>query len=391
MLNVDQHNINVKRQTVPMTYEAFRSNLRQVNGGKDFDPEMLKEIYYAIKTNEIIMPAEQQGLIRDRYLWKCLLRNSETENGVYFYMKDNFNVETALTFDENINIEDFTLKLSTLNGPIFSVLWGPTVAAMTFVFDKINPDQQSALTRRLLNNGFNSCALLCATYGHLDNLVVSLSKFILNTSCMSSSVMSTKSQLAAQCLFGITREYANEMRESWNNIIELILTWYNSKLLNDMFEIEDFALNSKKIRFRRRDFQKQKPESDTSSTFLSSFYSYFAGNQQQNDSNDYNNENNKNTTEISNSTENVSQTSSGCVDNYCQPLLLIIEESKFLHIDSLLALIKAVINIQLNTEEFDDDIEVFKLEILMKIILMNRYFKPSFLPLFTLQLFSITL
>ena len=375
MLNVDQHNTNVKRQTIPMTYEAFRSNLRQVNGGKDFDPEMLKEIYYAIKTNEIIMPAEQQGLIRDRYLWKCLLRNSETENGVYFYMKDNFNIDTnSLTFDEKIESQDLSLKLSTLNGPIFAVLWGPTVAAMTFIFDKINPDQQSGLTRRLLNNGFNSCALLCATYGHLDNLVVSLSKFIMSSSYMSSSVMSTKSQLAAQCLFGITREYANEMRESWNNIIELILNWYNSKLLNDMFEIEDFALDSKKIRFRRRDFQKQKSETDTSSTFLSSFYSYFAGNPQQSDSNDYN-ENNQNSSESKTTQKEMNQTLSASVNNYCQPLLLIIEESKFLHIDSLLALIKALINIQLNAEEFDDDIEVFKLEILMKIILMNRYFK----------------
>ena len=374
MLNVDQHNTNVKRQTNPMTYEEFRSNLRQVNGGQDFDPEMLKEIYYAIKSNEIIMPAEQQGLVRDRYLWKCLLRNSETENGVFWYIKDNCDSETnsmTITSDEKNNIKDFCLKLSTLNGPIFAVLWGPTVAAMTFIFDKINPEQQSGLTRRLLNNGFNSCALLCATYGHLDNLVINLSKFILNSSSVSPTMMTSKSQLAAQCLFGITREYANEMRESWQNLIQLILNWYNSKLLNDYFEIEDFALESKKIRFRRKDFQKQKTESDTSSTFLSSFYSYFAGNQQQNDSNDLN-QNNQNISESNPNQSNSSPQSSGCAHSYCQPLLLIIEESKFLHIDSLLALIKALISTQLNGEEFDDDIEVFKLEIILKIILMNR-------------------
>lgn len=363
-----------------MTYEEFKSNLRQVNGGQDFDPEMLKEIYYAIKTNEIIMPAEQQGLVRDRYIWKCLLRNSETENGVYWYMKDrsgplpNSNVVEDSDETKTCNL---SLQLCVLNGPMFAILWGPTVAAMTFIFDKINPEQQSGLTRRLLNNGFNSCALLCATYGHLDNLVVSLSKFILSSSFMTSQVMSNKSQLAAQCLFGITREYANEMRESWMNIVELILTWYNSKLLNDTFEIEDFALDSKKIRFRRRDNLKQKLETDNSSTFLSSFYSYFAGNQQQNDLND-NSSQNQSESNPSETTSSL-QTSTHPASNYCQPLLLIIEESKFLHIDSLLALIKAVIEVQLSGDDFDDDIEVFKLEILLKIILMNRYSK--FIPM----------
>lgn len=49
MLNVDQHNYNVKRQNNPMTNEGFKKNLKAVNGGKDFDQSMLDEIYKAIK------------------------------------------------------------------------------------------------------------------------------------------------------------------------------------------------------------------------------------------------------------------------------------------------------------------------------------------------------
>ena len=37
-------------------------NLRGTNGGGDHDPEMLSEIYQAIKEDEIVMPAEQKGL-----------------------------------------------------------------------------------------------------------------------------------------------------------------------------------------------------------------------------------------------------------------------------------------------------------------------------------------
>lgn len=49
MLNVDQHNCNVKRQNNPMTAEGFKKNLKKVNGDADFDQDMLDEIYASIK------------------------------------------------------------------------------------------------------------------------------------------------------------------------------------------------------------------------------------------------------------------------------------------------------------------------------------------------------
>lgn len=49
MLNVDQHNHNVKKQNNPMTCEEFKRNVKSVNGGKDFDQDMLDEIYNAIR------------------------------------------------------------------------------------------------------------------------------------------------------------------------------------------------------------------------------------------------------------------------------------------------------------------------------------------------------
>lgn len=49
MLNVDQHNHNVKKQSIPMTVDDFKKNLKKVNGGSDFDQDMLNEIYTSIK------------------------------------------------------------------------------------------------------------------------------------------------------------------------------------------------------------------------------------------------------------------------------------------------------------------------------------------------------
>lgn len=364
MLNVDQHNMNAKRLTNAMTVDEFISNLRQVNGGKDFDRNMLSEIYYMIKNNEIIMPAEQTGVVKEKYLWKCLLKNSETINGIFWFNDPKQSSGKLENFRETQENATF---LSIFNKPIFDISWGPSISTLTLVFDKLNPDKQPTLSRRVLNNGFTCYSLLCANYGHLDNLIVNLSKFVI-----SSSKITSKSELVAHCLFGITKEYANEMRTSWTNIIELILFWYDNKLLNDGFEIEDFAIEGKKIKFARKQSVKSlRPanENMNQSTFLSSFYSYFASNAQ--DDSDYENREMDKTAAVSETME-TSHSTTLRSNEYCQALVLIIEESKFLHIDSLIELIKALINVQF-CEDFDDDIEVFKLEILVKVILMNRF------------------
>lgn len=49
MLNMDQHNLNAKRLNIPMTQEDFLKNLRGLNGGIDFDQEMLSAVFDAIK------------------------------------------------------------------------------------------------------------------------------------------------------------------------------------------------------------------------------------------------------------------------------------------------------------------------------------------------------
>lgn len=49
MLNVDQHNPQVRRLQPPMNFASFKKNLSGTNNGKDLDEEMLEKIYNAIK------------------------------------------------------------------------------------------------------------------------------------------------------------------------------------------------------------------------------------------------------------------------------------------------------------------------------------------------------
>lgn len=65
------------------------------------------------RTDEIVMPAEQTGLVKENYLWKVLLRRGASKDGVFIHAPNGL-------FDHDL----------------FSLIWGPTVAALSYVFDK---------------------------------------------------------------------------------------------------------------------------------------------------------------------------------------------------------------------------------------------------------------
>lgn len=88
-----------------------------MNGGKDFDHEMLEEIYQAICSDEIVMPAEQTGLVKENYLWRVLLRRGATKDGEFLHAPND-------TFDADL----------------FKISWAPTVTALSVLFDKAADD-----------------------------------------------------------------------------------------------------------------------------------------------------------------------------------------------------------------------------------------------------------
>ena len=128
---------------------------------------MLEEIYNAIKTEEIIMPAEHTGLLRDNYLWKLLIRRQCTSDAIYIHAPSG-----------------------SYNQEIFNLVWGQTISALSFVYDKsleLNVIKKSI-------NGFRKCAQIAAHYmmnDVFDNIVIALCKF---TNITSLSINSVNSQ-----------------------------------------------------------------------------------------------------------------------------------------------------------------------------------------------------
>ncbi|KAK6628289.1 hypothetical protein RUM43_002101 [Polyplax serrata] len=340
MLNVDQHNHNVKRQNNPMTAEEFKKNLKKVNGGQDFDQDMLDEIYNAIKNEEIVMPAEQTGIVKENYLWKVLLRRGASKDGIYLLAPNGL-------YDHDL----------------FSLIWGPSIGALSCLFDKSN--DVTIYQKAVL--GFRKCATISAHYSmsnDFDNLIVSLCKFtnLTNSTDSPDSVTisfgaNPKAQIVTKTLFDLLHKHGDIMRESWKNILDIILQLHRCKLLpKSLIEADDFLEHNKKIILKREEIPSQKTETG----LLSSLYSYIALGAEAS----------------SHRTPSLEDQEHMKVARHCIKeckIEQIITESRFLRIDSLQGLLKSLIASSHGpgSNLFDEDATVFFLEILVKIVIQN--------------------
>ncbi|KAJ1370138.1 G-box binding factor [Parelaphostrongylus tenuis] len=247
MLNTDQHNPQVRKNQPPMTVDCFKRNLSGTNGGTDFDPNMLTSMYDAIKSEEIVMPAEQTGLVKENYLWKVLLRRGESPEGHFKHAPTGWN-----------------------DHDLFSITWGPAVATLTYVFDKSEHD---VILQKALN-GFRKCASIAAYYGMkdvFDNLIIHLCKFstlmcnhegneeenlemqrqrgineltpgVQHERIALAFGENRKAQMATKTMFQLVHANGDILREGWRNMLDCLLQLFRARLLpTELTEVDDFV------------------------------------------------------------------------------------------------------------------------------------------------------
>ncbi|XP_060728414.1 Golgi-specific brefeldin A-resistance guanine nucleotide exchange factor 1 isoform X2 [Tachysurus vachellii] len=338
MLNTDQHNHNVRKQNIPMTLEQFKKNLKGMNGGKDFDQDMLEDIYNAIKNEEIVMPDEQKGLVKENYMWSVLLHRGATSEGLFLHVP-------AGSYDHDL----------------FTMTWGPTIAALSYVFDK---SLEEAIIQKAIA-GFRKCAMIAAHYGFsdvFDNLIISLCKF---TTLNSESVenlptvfgSNAKAQIAAKTTFNLAHRHGDILREGWKNIMDAMLQLFRAELLpKSMVEVEDFVEPNGKISLQREETPSNRGESA-----VLSFVNWLtlSGGAEQSGQRGPSTEN-----------QEAKQAALLCI-RHCDPEKLI-TESKFLQLESLQELMKALISVTPDEENYDEEDAAFCLEMLLRIVLENR-------------------
>ncbi|EST06230.1 Sec7 domain protein [Kalmanozyma brasiliensis GHG001] len=238
MLNTDQHNPQNKRR---MTVEDYRKNLRGVNGGEDFAPELTGAIYESIRKREIVMPEEHAGQLGFEYAWKELLRRSRTAGTLV--------ASNTTAFDRDM----------------FRASWKPILSSVAFAFSTFTDEY---LVERAIS-GIRQCAILASGYGLIEVFDFMVHTLASATCLLDSSVPQTltsnptvevenqqvtvsplstrfgvnfKGQLAAVVLFTIANDNVDAIRTGWSDLFEIFKNLFAHGMLPaSMVQMEDLA------------------------------------------------------------------------------------------------------------------------------------------------------
>lgn len=220
--------------------------------------------------------------------------------------------------------------------------------------------------------GFIHSAAISSHYDlhvEFDAIILTLCKFTtlynlgeINVSDIQVSVQfgqNVKARMALKSIFNFLHEYGDCMRESWKHVVELIVQLYKLKLLPKTFlEVEDFCENAGKLYLQYEAQVMPKTEA----SLFSSLYSYLSSESQRLPSFEE---------------QEIIKTSKKCIRE-CQ-IDQIVSESKILHPDSLNELIQYLVGLIKPPQShksvgipYEDNLVIFHMEFLVKILIQNR-------------------
>ncbi|XP_013140764.1 PREDICTED: Golgi-specific brefeldin A-resistance guanine nucleotide exchange factor 1 [Papilio polytes] len=356
MLNMDQHNYNAKKLNVPMTVEDFVRNLRGCNGTGDYDQPMLEAIFNSIKSEEMVMPAERAGPVRAAYLWRVLQRRARGPAAAYR-----------------------APSLPHHHAPLLPLLCPPAISALSAAFERA-PQPSAEEVGGGRGEGVALAALgglerLAALVARLQPDTVSLDTLLL-TLCKFSGLLapphagyiaigvslgqSAKAQLALRRACAVAARHADCVRDAWRHLLEMLHTLYIGRLLPKcLVEAEDYLAPGGTVSLLRD------PARGADAGLLSSLYSYIALGE----------------TGIRAPTPHekaLIDIATDCVAKCNFPGLLI-TETKFLQLESLQELVRAMVTVgtppdaeSLQLNPHLEDITIFFLELLGKTLIQNR-------------------
>lgn len=188
------------------------------------------KIITIFRNEEIVMPAEQSGLVKENYLWKVLLRKGLSKDGIYYNINDK-----------------------TYHKELYHLIYGPIVAALSFVYEK---SEDHNVYRKVIE-GIEKCAIIASNFcmpKNLDMLILTLCKYTVFYNAQKQNGIlikfgnNKKAQLALKSVFSLIHNHGDNIREGWKNILDIILSLYSNGILPKSYvESEDFIEPSGKI------------------------------------------------------------------------------------------------------------------------------------------------
>ncbi|KAG4305478.1 hypothetical protein PORY_001034 [Pneumocystis oryctolagi] len=270
MLNVDLHNTQVKKR---MTIDEYMKNMRNLNNNKDFSSEYLKEIYEAIRSNEIIVPDEHNSQLGFEYTWRNIMKLS---------INEEFRVCNTNIYDRYI----------------FEAIWKPIIGSLSYAFVLTTDD----IFYRVIN-GLNQCAKIASQYKMsevIDYIILCLMKTILTDDNELKSSDTTllvnidgndvyinpfsikfgeniKTQLATIVLFRICIGNESIIIEGWKEIFKLIFALFVNHLLSPSFTQIQKYISIPPISISSKVKNSKKIDENKSTGLLSALSSYLSG------------------------------------------------------------------------------------------------------------------
>ncbi|KAK7285176.1 hypothetical protein RJT34_19937 [Clitoria ternatea] len=353
LLNTDHHNVQVKKK---MSEEDFIRNNRCINDGNDLPREFLSEIYHSICNNEIRTTPEPGFGFPEMNPSRWISLMHKSKDTAPFIVSDS---KAFLDYD------------------MFLILSGPTIAAISVVFDNAENEE----VYQTCIDGFLAIAKISAYY-HLetviDDLVVCLCKFmtILDPLSVDESVLAfgddTKARMATETVFTIANRYGDYIRTGWRNILDCILRLHKlgllpSQLASDAADESELTMETHHGKSKSYSLSSTHLQSISmpkrSSSLMSKFSQLLSLGTEESRS-------------IPTDEQLVAQQQAVQTINKCH-LDSLFAESKFLQAESLLHLARALIEagaqpLKGNKISEDEDTSIFCLELLVAITLNNR-------------------
>lgn len=226
-----------------------------------------------------------------------------------------------------------------------------------------------AIIKRIMEGFIHSAAISSHYDLHIefDAIILTLCKFttlynLVEFNDIQISVQfgqNVKARMALKSIFNFLHEYGDCMRESWKHVVDLIITLYKLKLLPKTFlEIEDFCENTGRLYLQ----YEAQIVPKTEASLFSSLYSYLSSESQR----------------VPNFEEQeIIKISKKCIRE-CQ-IDQIVLESKILHPDSLNELIQYLVSLIKPPQShksvgipYEDNLIIFYMEFLIKVLIQNR-------------------
>ena len=210
-----------------MTLEEFKRNNRGTNDKADWPAQYLTDIYASISADAIKM-SDATGL-----------GGRATLTGAHWIMAARLCAKGRGNMLPLPTSGPAAVALGThLDAELFGTIWGPTIAALSVVFDAAADD---AVLRHAVA-GFQAVARIAATHrldAVMDHLVASLCKFVAAAPPASGPRAAArfgadiKASVALVTAFGLAHKFGDGMRAGWGNVLDCMLRLNRLDLLPD--------------------------------------------------------------------------------------------------------------------------------------------------------------